>query len=124
MMEKDLLEAFAALKTLLRAHLSRLTVTRDTAKDFHVETKTAVHRGKPLYLAGVSIKKNYVSYYLMPAYMYPDLLTRISPALERRKQGKACFNFTKKDDALFRELRALTSAGMKRFRSQGLSALG
>jgi hypothetical protein len=123
-MQRDLPEVFAALKQLLRPHLSRLSVTRDTRKDFHVETKTAVHRGKPLYLAGVSIKKSYVSYHLIPAYIYPDLVRKISRELRRRQQGKSCFNFTKKDAALFRELRALTGAGMKRFRSQGLSALG
>lgn len=78
----------------------------------------------PEVFAGLkNIKKNYVSYYLMPMYMYPELVTKMSPELKQRKQGKACFNFAKNDAALFRELRALTSAGMKRFRSQGLASL-
>jgi hypothetical protein len=32
----------------------------------------------------------------------------MSPALKKRMQGKACFNFTAVDEALFKELAALT----------------
>jgi hypothetical protein len=94
-MNDDLPEVFAALKKLLRPHLGRLAVTRDNPKDF-----------------------------LMPAYLYPDLAKAISPELKRRKQGKSCFNLTKVDGALLRELQELTNAGIKRFRSQGLPKPG
>lgn len=68
------------------------------------------------YVAGTRIGKTYVSYYLMPVYGLPELLVDISPALRRRMQGKACFNFTKVDEALFAELDALTATGIARFR--------
>jgi hypothetical protein len=42
----------------------------------------------------------YVSFYLMPVYMYPDLVDGISLELTKRKQGKSCFNFETVDDHL------------------------
>jgi hypothetical protein len=69
------------------------------------------------YVAGTRIGKTYVSYYLMPVYGLPELLEGISPALRRRMQGKACFNFTKVDEALLTELDALTATGIARFRN-------
>ena len=44
----------------------------------------------------------------MGIYGDPTLLAGMSPELRRRMQGKSCFNFTKVDDALFRELAVLT----------------
>jgi hypothetical protein len=41
----------------------------------------------------------------------------VSPALQRRKQGKACFNFTKIDEALFEELEQLTANGIPGYRA-------
>ena len=63
---------------------------------------------------------NYVSYYLMPVCIFPDLVKAISPALKKRMQGKSCFNFTKIDEALFAELDALTKRGIGRSRAEGL----
>jgi hypothetical protein len=68
------------------------------------------------YVAGTRIGKTYVSYYLMPVYALPELLDGLSPELRRRMQGKACFNFTKVDEALFAELATLTADGIARFR--------
>ena len=68
------------------------------------------------YVAGIRVGKSYVSYYLMPVYGLPELLADISPELRRRMQGKACFNFTRIDDALFSELAALTATGIERYR--------
>jgi len=74
---------------------------------------------KPMYFGGVSIRKNYVSYHLMPVYTSPDLLDGISPDLSRRMQGKSCFNFKRVDQALFSELAVLTDRGYKRFEQDG-----
>lgn len=64
--------------------------------------------------AGVKQQKRYVSYYLMPAYTEPEVAATISPDLRKRMQGKSCFNFTKVDDELFRELAELTRRGFER----------
>jgi hypothetical protein len=63
----------------------------------------------------VQIKKNYVSFYLMPVYMYPDLLKNISPELKKHMQGKSCFNFKKIEISLFDELTQLTEQAFERF---------
>ena len=42
------------------------------------------------YVAGIRVGKSYVSYYLMPIYAMPELVTGVSPELKRRMQGKAC----------------------------------
>ena len=68
------------------------------------------------YIAGIRIGKSYVSYYLMPVYALPDLAAGVSPELKRRMQGKACFNFTRIDEALFSELATLTATGIERYR--------
>lgn len=66
---------------------------------------------KPLWIGGVQIGKNYVSYHFMPVYMAPRLLETVSVELKARKQGKACFNFSTIDEPLFAELAALTARG-------------
>ena len=68
------------------------------------------------YVAGTRVGKSYVSYYLMPVYGMPELLDGVSPELKRRMQGKACFNFTRIDEALFSELATLTATGIERYR--------
>jgi hypothetical protein len=59
------------------------------------------------YFAGMRTGKRYVSFYLMPVYARPELLDALSPALRKRMQGKACFNFTTVDEPLMSELESL-----------------
>ena len=54
-----------------------------------------------------------------PLYMSPELNKKISPALKKRMQGKACFNFkTEPDSGMLEELASLTEAGFQQFRAQ------
>ena len=69
--------------------------------------------------AAVRKGKAYVSYHLMPIYMNPALQSRVSPELQRRKQGKACFNFSQPDHKLFVELAELTRLGFEGFKKLG-----
>jgi hypothetical protein len=54
----------------------------------------------------------------MPVYMYPELLTDISPELRKRMQGKSCFNFKKVEPGLFEELKDLTRKGVEKFKQE------
>ena len=72
--------------------------------------------GKPLFFGAAKVNKNYVSFYMMPVYMFPDLLDGISPALKKRMQGKSCFNFKTADASLFNELDQLTQRSLDRMR--------
>ena len=66
-----------------------------------------------MWFGAIQIKKNYVSYHLMPVYSHRELRDLISPELAKRMQGKSCFNFRKPDAALFDELERLTAEGAR-----------
>jgi hypothetical protein len=50
----------------------------------------------------------------MGVYGSDDVAATISPELKRRMQGKSCFNFTRIDEGLFRELEELTALSIER----------
>ncbi len=110
---------FDALRSIMAAQVGSLDVKRDEPGDYYVDTLHVRQNKKPLWFGGIQIKKNYVSYHLMPVYANPKLLTDISPALRKRMQGKSCFNFKTVDDALFAELSDLTERGLKDYESRG-----
>lgn len=104
---------FGQLKRILEPFAERLSVEADTAENYSLNTPYVEQWKKPLFFGAVQIKKNYVSYYLMPVYMFPVLLDGISPQLKRRMQGKSCFNFTRPDPILIAELASLTTSGFE-----------
>src|SRR4026208_798086 len=99
---------FEELKQILKPYAPKLSVTVDTANAYSLDGPYSEKWKKPLFFGSVQIKKNYVSFYLMPVYMYPELLKEISPELRKRMQGKSCFNFKKVETELFKELSDLT----------------
>lgn len=117
---KDFPAVFTALKKILTPYEKRLSVVRYKPEFYYLETLLPCRTGKAVCFGAVRLGKNYVSYYLMPVYMTPDLQKRISPELRKRMQGKSCFNFTEIDPVLFRELTVLTAAGFKGFRAMKL----
>ncbi len=106
---------FKNLKSILKPYASKLTVKSDTAENYYLESAYSEKWKKELFFGAVQTKKNYVSFYLMPVYMYPDLLKNISPELKKHMQGKSCFNFKKMEKSLFDELSQLTKQGFERF---------
>ena len=106
---------------MLAKHSKRLVVTVDKPGDYQVASPTLTDRtGRPLFFAAVQTKKNYVSYHLIPVYAVPALLEGVSPALKKRMQGKACFNFTNVDKALLKELDGLTKTGLAAMKTVAL----
>jgi hypothetical protein len=111
-------EVFTALRELLDPFSKEVAVQTDKPGDFHTHVPSILHRGKPLYFAGIKTGKNYVSFHLLPLYYSPELLKGMSPALKKRKQGKACFNFTSVNQECFAELSRLMAAGLKIFKTE------
>ena len=108
------------LIALMRPYADRLDVVTESSWGYYMQAKKAAHKKQPLMFAAVRIGKAYVSYHLMPIYMNEPLKAAISPALRKRMQGKACFNFKEMlDAALLEELRALTEAGFRDFEAAG-----
>lgn len=113
----DFQAVFDGLKAMLTPYASRLKLVHDTDNYYCLETKENVWRGKPCMFAAVRKGKAYVSYYLMTVYMDKNFGKKMSKELEKRRQGKSCFNFTAPDEQLFAELKELTDAGAEAFRS-------
>ena len=110
---------FQQLKTLLKPYEARLVVNTDTERHYHLDTAHIMKNKKPLFFGAVRIGKSYVSYHLMPVYVTPDLLKNLSPELQKRMQGKSCFNFKNADSLLFAELAELTAAGITSYSQAG-----
>ena len=109
---------FEQLKSILKEYARTLTVKTDTADTYYLDGPYSEKWKKELFFGSAQIKKNYVSFYLMPVYMYPELLKDVSPQLKKRMQGKSCFNFKTVEPALFDELAELTRRGADKFKEE------
>jgi len=107
---------FVSLKCILGKYSGELVLVKNQADDYYLDTNFIMKNRKPMFFGAVQVKKNYVAYHLMPVYVFPELLSGISPRLRRRMQGKSCFNFKAADQALFHELEQLTAAGYQRYK--------
>jgi hypothetical protein len=110
-------ETFATLRGILEPYAGKMVVTEKPGA-YQLSSATMKDRtGRPLFVAAVQIMKNYVSFHLIPVYTSPKLLEGMSPALRKRMQGKACFNFTAIEPAQVDELAALTRKGLESFKN-------
>ena len=116
--QHDRYPVFEHLKGILKPYAPPLSVTEDTTDQYSLDGHFSKQFQKTLFFGSVQIKKNYVSFYLMPVYMYPEILETISPQLKKRMQGKSCFNFKTLDQSLFSELCELTRVSFERFQLQ------
>ena len=102
------------LRDIILKHRGDLAVTKDSPGGIALEVPGL--EGKPWgYVAGTRVGKSYVSYYLMPVYATPGLADSLSPQLQKRRQGKSCFNFTRMDEEFLSELDDLTARGIPTF---------
>ena len=116
--ETEFLVVFKELKKILTPYAPKLTITADTPEAYSLDGPYSEKWKKTVFFGAVQVKKNYVSFYLMPVYMFPDLLNNISPELKKHMQGKSCFNFKKVDPELFNELAGLARKGVDRFKKE------
>ena len=116
--KEDFPLVFEQLKNILQPYAKHLAVKTDTPDTYYIDSPYSEKWKKELFFGSAQIKKNYVSFYLMPLYMYPELLQNISPELKKHMQGKSCFNFKKVEPALFEELAELTRKGAEKFREE------
>ncbi|QDG54086.1 hypothetical protein FIV42_26095 [Persicimonas caeni] len=119
-MPKDFDAVFAELRPLVARYADEGVVKSDEADDYTLLGPEPDEKGRDVWVGSVQIKKNYVSFHLMPVYRFPELLDDISPALEKRMQGKSCFNFKEVDEELFAELDGLVERCVDKYRAEGL----
>lgn len=115
----NLSKVFADLRKIMIPYAEKLECTVDQEGELSINTRHTLDNGKPLWFGGVQIKKNYVSYHLMPIYINPELIEDISPELKKHMHGKSCFNFTSSDKDLFEELADLTEVGFNDYQKRG-----
>ena len=112
-------EIFQQLKEILVPYSTDMVVVIDKPENYDLNTHHVMKNKKPMYFGSVKISKNYISFHLMPVYVFPDLLETITPELKKRMQGKSCFNFKTEDTKLFQKLKALTQAGYEKYEDTG-----
>jgi hypothetical protein len=105
---------------ILQRHASGMIVLTDTPTEYSLATPAQVSVGKPLWFGAVMLKKSAVTYHLMPLYFNPKLQSAVPESLQRRKQGKTCFNFQRPDAELFTQLDKLTRLARDGFERHGL----
>ncbi len=110
-------EIFQQLKEILVPYSTEMVVVIDKPDNYYLNTRHVMKNKKPMYFGSVKANKNYISFHLMPIYVFPDLLESITPELKKRMQGKSCFNFKTEDTSLFQQLKTLTQAGYKKYDS-------
>jgi hypothetical protein len=118
--QDDFPAIFKKLKSVLKKYAPHLTVKTDKADTYYLDAGFSEKYKRVVFFGSVQIKKNDVSYYLMPVYVFPELLHGISPDLKKRMQGKSCFNFTTADEKIFSELAELTKKGFDKFKQEKL----
>lgn len=113
----DFSATFKALRAILVPYATGgMKVVHDKPDYYYIETNFSVMGRGPVMFACVRTGKGYVSYHLLPLYMNPPLQNKVPAELKRRKQGKACFNFSQPDEKLFAELAELTRLGLESFK--------
>src|ERR1043166_9703128 len=108
-------QMFAELKSIFKPYAKKMDIASDTDTYCLLNTRYIMKNKQPLCFGGVRLGKSYVSFYLMSVYASPELLKTMSPELQKLMQGKSCFNFKAVDKKLFKELRALTKEGARKF---------
>jgi len=109
---------FQAFRPILEPYIPRMLVVQDNERGVYLNTHAVMKNRQPLFFASIAVNKNYVSFHLFPVYMYPDLLDGIGD-LEKRMQGKSCFNFRKFDPDQVERMRTLVEAGYQRLKTEG-----
>jgi hypothetical protein len=113
-------DVFGQLRGILLERAGHLDVAESEGCEVTATGPLMTRWNKNLWFGAVRLGKSYVSYHLMPVYMYPDLLDGLSAPLRARMQGKSCFNFRRSDPVVFAELDRLTAAAVARLQREGI----
>ena len=112
-------ELFAALRGLLLAYQSELSVVHDEDGHFYANCRKLDAKGKAQFFGAVKVSGRKHSFHFMPVYDFPELLVDLRPALKKHMQGKSCFNFAAPDSTVLEELQGLVEQGASRYRAVG-----
>lgn len=63
-----------------------------------IEAKFLTFKAGGEWYAALSNQKNYISLYLMPIYVFPELKTKLDRSGKKLRCGKSCVNFKRADE--------------------------
>jgi len=107
-MADTLQPVFDTLRERMLRSSSGMDVAKDEAGNLVLNAPwNEPGKKEPAWFGAVQLKKSYVSCHLMPLYALPYVREQVSSDLQRRMQGKSCFNFKKAEPELFDALERL-----------------
>jgi len=113
-------EELRAIETRIWALLDRYVGELERATIYGLPSVRSPGAKAHDYFAAVKSGKNYVSLYLLPADTHPEALEGSSPALLKRRTGKAAFTFSTLDEAMAADLEGLLDRLFERYRADHL----
>lgn len=118
----DLNLIFADLKEALKAYRPPLVAKVDDERRFELwSVKPLLIDGRKhseVFFASAIIQKNYVGFYYMPVYGFPEMKAMFPPDLLALLKGKSCFHIKKLDKHLLSHIRQALKDGYKVYRSR------
>lgn len=112
-----LMKIFKKLKKILEPYEASLRLKFDLKEKYELwtdkEVKIAGENKKEIFFAGVTIQKNYVSFYFMPIYVEPELKQKLDPELLKLLKGKSCFHIKSIDQELENKINDALQKGYK-----------
>ena len=102
--QAELMRTFKKLKKILEQYEGSLKLKFDLKEKYELWTDKEVNiagiNKKELFFAGLTLQKNYVSFYFMPIYIEPELKEKLDPELLKLLKGKSCFHIKSIDQEL------------------------
>ena len=84
-------EIFHSLKEILVPYANSMIVAIDKPDNFYLNTHHVMKNKKPMYFCSIKINKSYVSFHLMPVYVFPELLEIVSSELKKKNARQIMF---------------------------------
>ncbi len=102
-------EIFNKIKKVLKKYNKYFTETLDTDGSYSLvsikEIEILGRKRSDIAFASLIIQKNYVAFYYMPVYAFPNKASELVPEeLLKFKNGKSCFTITKINRALLKQI--------------------
>jgi len=117
--EQQSINVFRELKSVMASYSAPMECSEDSSDCYNLFTRHIQDNGKALYFGGIKINKNFVSYHLMPIYVFPELTLSMDPELKKHLKGKSCFNFKTLNASQLKQLKILTERCFNKYKSEG-----
>ena len=116
---------FNKLKASLKKQCPPMVCAKDTPDSYEIIGNKPVPYGSTkkmipgMYFSSTVARKDFVSFYFLPAYSGKKDFVRIAPTVMKCLKGKTCFNFKKEEQVVEKELDALLKKGLEVWKKQG-----